>query len=175
MFTVMTNKNTSTPKSNLEERKQASLLAVNSIGRTRTHGLSAMQERRNATLERIEKDGRGTRSHGKREVQPQTKTDLSRLKLGGLALGIALTGAALMSGGEDAPKSPDKAPSTTVVIAKEGDSIWKLQRDNEGFNGDDPRDVVSEAIRLNGKSTIIPGEEVVLIDYPENNIPDTQP
>jgi hypothetical protein len=108
-------------------------------------------------------------------VQPQTKTDLRRLKLGGLALGIALTGAALMSGGEDAPKSPDKAPTTTVVIAKEGDSIWKLQRDNEGFDGNDPRDVVSQAIDLNGKTTIIPGEPVTLIDYPNNNTPDTQP
>ena len=159
----------------IDTRSFGALTAVTENGRTRTHGLSDMQERRNATLERIKKDGRGTRSHGRREVQPQTKTDLSRLKLGGLALGIALTGAALMSGGEDAPKSPDKAPSTTVVIAKEGDSIWKLQRDNEGFNGNDPRDVVSEAIDLNGKTTIIPGEPVTLIDYPNNNTPDTQP
>jgi len=159
----------------LGTRSYDALTAVTENGRTRTHGLSDMQERRNATLERIKKDGRGTRSHGRREVQPQTKTDLRRLKLGGLALGIALTGAALMSGGEDAPSAPEKAPSTTMVIAEPGDNLWKLQENNETFNGNDPRRVVSDLIDMNGGTTVYPGQEVKLIDYPDNNPPVTQP
>ena len=163
----------------IDTRSFDALTAVteNGRGKTREHNptpSTPIEKRRKDAYDRIIKNGRGTRSHGKREVQEQTKTDL-RLIIGGLALSIALTGAALMSGGEDAPKTPDKAPTTTVVIAKEGDSIWKLQRDNEGFDGNDPRDVVSKAIGLNGTTTIIPGEPVVLIDYPDNNIPDTQP
>jgi len=173
MYAVMTNKNTSTHKPNLEERKRVALLAVNSIGRTRTHGPSFIQERRNATLERINENGRGTRSHGKREMQPQTKKDLSKFKIGGLAVGLAISGAALMSGGEDAPKTPDKAP-TTVVIAKEGDSIWKLQ-EKEGFNGNKPYEVVQEAVELNGTSKIFPGQEVVLVNDPNTNPTNSQP
>lgn len=170
----MTNKNTSTLKPNLEERKREALLAVNSIGRTRTHGPSFIQERRNATLERIKENGRGTRSHGKREVQPQTKKDFSKFKIGGLAVGLAISGAALMSGGEDAPKTPDKAPSTTVVIAQPGDNIWKLQ-EKEGFDGNKPYEVVQEAVELNGTSKIFPGQEVFLVNDPNTNPTNSQP
>lgn len=181
MFTVMTNKNTSTPKSNLEERKQASLLAVNSIGRTRTHGLSDMQERRNATLERIEENGRGYRRHGRRP-EKTTKEDLSPITkgLGLLAFGgVALVGAvSYHNHKENEVQSKLRNTPTTEVIAEPGSSYAGAQG-IIGYDGLNEMKVVDFVMGLpendddkNGEADPVhPGDKITVLNFNEDKQP----
>jgi|GEM_PF-6262375 hypothetical protein len=107
-----------------------------------------------------------------REIQPQTRKDLRGLVavLTG-ATALVAAGALLAPKFEDTPAVPTESPATTIEVAQEGDTLWGLQ-EKEGTNGHDIRDVVAEAMELNGNSAkIVPGQAVVLVDDPNTTHP----
>lgn len=66
----------------------------------------------------------------------------------------------------DVLKNP---PATTIVEAQEGDTISGLQSAEGPRPGLSLGETIQDAVTLNGDSRIMPGDEVVLVDNPNNN------
>jgi hypothetical protein len=83
---------------------------------------------------------------------------------GSMAVASVLVGGKLVA--ESGNVSNGVPTGTTIVTAKEGDNLWQLQADNEGFGDDNPIDVRDKLVERNGL-VIHPDQEIILVDYPK--------
>lgn len=80
---------------------------------------------------------------------------------------LMLAGAGIKSLVSDS-SLPEAPPATTVVIAKEGDSLWELQSKEGSPAGKTLGETVYDVVKMNGGSVIYPGQPIKLIDGPKN-------